>query len=107
MHSYDGTIKWDAVLVCRKRDECLDEDSGQVIVPAEAVERAADAVNGYVTCLAHARTVGFNEPDRLNLFRAFVVSEARVGEPTTGWTTLKAALAATPERSRLEGAADG
>ncbi len=99
LHSYDGTIKWDAVLVCRRTEECLVKDRGQVIVPTETNEWAADAVNDHAAQLSHARAVGFGEPDRLNLFRALVVSEARVGELTTGWMTLEAALTAPPEWS--------
>lgn len=106
LHSYDGTIKWDAVLVCRKTEGCV-EDGGQTMVPIGAHEKAVDAVNAHAARLSDTPGVGFHRPDRLNLYRALVVSEARVGEPRTGWMPLEAALRADPELAKEELAADG
>ena len=97
LHTYDGTIKWDAVLVCRKTDDVEEAETagGQdMIVPEEAVGRAQEVARAYGKRLSQDKKLGFGPPDQLNLFRAKLVSGARFGEPGPGWILLEGALAA-------------
>lgn len=76
LHSYEGTIKWDAVIVCRRAPERPSRD-GVVGLPVGASERAAARLRCYEGELAQANDIGFAAPDRLNLYRALLAAEAR------------------------------
>lgn len=92
LHSYEGTIKWDAVFVCRKGDQPPD-DATEVVVPRHAARSAATKTRKYWTRLAAKKEVGFRPPDRLNLYRAYIAAAARVGHVRPGTLSLTAALA--------------
>lgn len=98
LHSYNGTIKWDAVLVCRKAEGTVVRAGRAVVVPEGSCDRASDIVSAYAARLSGVEGIGFADPDRLNLYRALIASEARIGEPTAGWIILEAALKANPGR---------
>ena len=105
LHTYDGTIKWDAVLVCRKTDDVEEvETAGEqdMIVPEEAVGRAWEVARAYGKRLSQDKKLGFGPPDQLNLLRARLVSEARSGEPGPGWILLEGALAAKDFEELIE-----
>lgn len=91
LHSYDGTIKWDAVLVCRNVGRSSHSDEGAVVVPEEAPRRAADATLAYARRLSQEE-LGFAAPDRGNLYRALLAAEARIENSTTRWLPLQTAL---------------
>jgi putative DNA methylase len=99
LHTYDGTIKWDAVLVCRKRlDDAAygePETSGgrDVLVPEAAIGQAAEAARAYGKRLSGDKRLGFGAPDRVNLYRAHLVSEAEIGTLKEGRVLLERALA--------------
>ena len=96
LHSYEGTIKWDAVLVCRKGSEMVAEDKRPLVVRVGEVRRAADLVASYAERLSRPAKIGFRSPDRLNLFRAIVVSHSQFGSHSKGFVLLEDALQREP-----------
>lgn len=100
LHSYDGTIKWDAVFVCRKGAPVSSGKSDETAVPVTAIEHAQKKASAYAEYLAKARHVAFRAPDRINLERAMIVASAVIApvphnlmplsdalkpKPTGGW----------------------
>ena len=92
LHSYDGTIKWDAVFVCRKSTRQPKGERSLVVIPKRAIKAAAQRVKTYRTRLAGTKQLGFRAPDQLNLYRAFAVAAARVAPLTPRSLLLEAAL---------------
>lgn len=92
LHSYDGTIKWDAVLVCRKAGGRARGSGEEVVVTTRAAAAAAAKADTYWRRLAGDDRIGFRHPDRLNLYRAFLVAAARLGTPSSRLLGLGAAL---------------
>mgnify|MGYP002682144406 FL=1 len=76
LHSYDGTIKWDAVFVCRKGSQVSSASSDNAAVPRTAIKQAKQQASAYAEDLAKTRQIGFRDPDRLNLERAMIVASA-------------------------------
>lgn len=76
LHSYDGTIKWDAVFVCRKGSHVPSATSDKAVVPRTAIKQAKQQASAYAGDLAKTRQIGFRDPDRLNLERAMIVASA-------------------------------
>jgi adenine-specific DNA methylase len=76
LHSYDGTIKWDAVFVCRKSTQLPSAITENVVVTRAAIKRAKMQASGYAEDLAKNLKIGFREQDRLNLERAMIVASA-------------------------------
>lgn len=76
LHSYDGTIKWDAVFVCRKGSPVSFGASDEAAVPITAIEQAKSKASVYAEDLSKARHVAFRDPDRINLERAMIVASA-------------------------------
>lgn len=99
LHTYDGTIKWDAVLVCRKRsegaayEEPATPSERDVVVPEAAIGRAGEAAMAWGKRLSGDKRLGFGAPDRVNLYRAHLISEAAMGTLEEGWMLLERALA--------------
>ena len=96
LHSYGGTIKWDAVLVCRKGNQPATGHDQPLVVSQAEVRRAADLVTSYAERLSCPAKIGFRSPDRLNLFRAIVVSHAQFGSPSKQFVLLEDALQREP-----------
>ena len=76
LHSYDGTIKWDAVFICRKGVQVPSATSDKAVVPRTAIKQAIQRASAYAEDLAKTRQIGFRDPDRLNLERAMIVASA-------------------------------
>ena len=76
LHSYDGTIKWDAVFVCRKGAHVPSATSDKAVVSRTAIKQAKQQASAYAEDLAKTRQIGFRDPDRLNLERAMIVASA-------------------------------
>lgn len=76
LHSYDGTIKWDAVFVCRKDAAVPSRNSNEAVVPIAAISEAQRQAAAYAKELAKATHVAFRDPDRINLERAMIVASA-------------------------------
>jgi adenine-specific DNA methylase len=93
LHSYDGTIKWDAVFVCRKAKEQLEDEKSRVVVTKRAVEQAASNTRVYISRLSGETRLGFRPPDQLNLYWAYLSAAARVAPLTARSLLLEAALA--------------
>jgi adenine-specific DNA methylase len=76
LHSYNGTIKWDAVFVCRKSgpENLANEDIA--VVPRAAIREAKRRAAAFAEELSKTPKIGFREPDRLNLERAMIVAAA-------------------------------
>lgn len=78
LHSYSGTIKWDAVFVCRKRPKSGPNYNLQnpVVVPVVKISEAKEKANGYYEQLKNNIKIGFREPDYKNLERAMIVASS-------------------------------
>jgi putative DNA methylase len=97
LHSYAGTIKWDAVLVCRKGSQPAMENGEQAMVPNGTVPWATETAVGWSARLSRDESLGFRDPDELNLYRALIVSRARLAVPQEGWNDLESTLKQTTE----------
>jgi putative DNA methylase len=96
LHSYDGTIKWDAVFVCRKGTSIRPRPLEEAVVSREAIELARLRAAAYAEHLKTPR-IGFREPDRVNLERAMIVASAQLGQETVELLSLKDAIRLTRE----------
>ena len=76
LHSYDGTIKWDAVFVCRRGMPASPTAAHKAVVPRKAIEKARQRANAYAQELLEFKQISFRGPDRLNLERAMIVASA-------------------------------
>jgi putative DNA methylase len=95
LHSYHGTIKWDAVFVCRKdRPPPSVGHQQAVVVPKQAILEATRTAHVYGQRLARHERIDFRTPDLHNLQRALLVSAAVVGPQDQTVMALPAALAA-------------
>jgi len=102
LHSYNGTIKWDAVLVCRK-GLAKKNDQGVIWVPEEAIRNAELKTAAYADRLQRHQRIGFREPDVMNLKRAMLIASAEVGEKcVSGAVPLSTALRINRSRSKCE-----
>ncbi len=96
-HSYDGTVKWDAVFVYRKVPALESRRPGEAVVARDALEKALAALRGYVRRLGRKGRIGFRKADQLNLLRALVVSHAFQGCPSEEALPLQTILGMTSE----------
>lgn len=76
LHSYDGTIRWDAVFVCRKATPVNLTGVDITVVSRSAVKQAKQRAAAFAEELAKNQKIGFRDPDRLNLERAMIVASA-------------------------------
>jgi len=97
LHSYEGTIKWDAVFVCRKSSSVQPKDSDKIVVPWIAIEQAKQRAAAYAEELAKIRQIGFRDPDRLNLERALIVASGFTGQESGELVPLQDAIRYTKE----------
>lgn len=94
LHSYDGTIKWDAVLVCRKKRR-----SGKGYTPIISEASLKDAIREAVAhfeALSTYKRIGFKKPDYTNLVRALVISRSFLGKVDTSTRPMLDALKNIP-----------
>lgn len=99
LHTYDGTIKWDAVLVCRKKNGAI--KSGRPILRESALIDALSEAKAHFTALSAFTRIGFKIPDFTNLARALVVSKSFLGEEDTNTRLLLDALKTMPTPGEL------
>jgi adenine-specific DNA methylase len=93
LHSFEGTIKWDAVLVCRKgRRGHSGEESRDVVTTRDAMEQAKVELARYVESLSGNPAIGFRKPDQTNLFRGLLVAGATIRRAGTKHIPLSEAL---------------
>lgn len=92
LHSYNGTIKWDAVFVCRKDKSANPVNDGKVVVNRKAIDNAIQRSGYFAEQLAAHDEIGFREPDRLNLQRALVAASAKIVTGRSVGVPLRAAL---------------
>jgi adenine-specific DNA methylase len=91
LHTKAGTIKWDAVLVCRKADRAQPHHSELFVTP-EIFAEARAIVQRYVQLFAKEEDVAFRPPDQRNLFRALLVTQAFVSRRPSLAIPLRTAL---------------
>jgi len=106
LHTQDGTIKWDAVLVCRKPCRSVSAPAPELLVIEADIARARKRVAAYACRLSKSPRTGFRSPDQLNLFRAILVSRAIHGTATRRGVPLLEALTrwdplSTPRESKV------
>lgn len=100
LHSYDGTIKWDAVVTCVPLQVAR---AGRALeLSADQIADAVTAVLRYRRTLGGGKSIGFREPDEVNLLRALLCSKA-LGSPVhaTSTTALDQTLSDAPNMLRL------
>lgn len=68
LHSYDGTIRWDAILVLQRETS----PRGLTLVSARSVLLATESVNAWWEELSKDQAVGFRVPDARNFLRALL-----------------------------------
>jgi len=94
LHTEEGTLKWDAVLVCRPADirPSKANVAGSVMVSPRAVATAKKAARLIARKLSRNKRIGFKEQDHLNLLRALIVSKALLRTNKRGMISLESAL---------------
>lgn len=90
LHSKAGSIKWDAILVCRRGEITAQE--GHLVVSWEKIQAARTQAARYLELLGRDGKIGFNQPDLLNLFRAHLAANATHGTVDDKHVLLAAAL---------------
>ncbi len=100
LHSYQGTIKWDAVFVCRKCALISFGKPDEAAVSVTAIEQAKTKASTYAEDLAKTCHVAFREPDRINLERAMIVASAIMAPVTLDLMPLSDALKPKPTQGR-------
>lgn len=89
LHSYDGTIKWDAVFVCRKGVPVQSTKADKkLVLLRESVDKAKLKAASYAEDLAKNKRIAFREPDRLNLECAMIVASAFISSEVHSQITL-------------------
>jgi adenine-specific DNA methylase len=78
LHSFNRTIKWDAVFACRKQQNSppLSLDHDQISVLVKNLQSAKQKADQYFERFQKDEKLGFREPDRLNLERALITAAA-------------------------------
>ena len=92
LHSYEGTLKWDAVLVCRHAKIKQVSRADSIIVPERAIKRAEIVAARFNARLTAIKRLGFKPADHLNLHRALIAAASRPGLPKRGVRLLSEAL---------------
>lgn len=100
LHSYSGTIKWDAVFVCRKNRKVPLASDGSAVVVCAAIKRAKEQASRYANDLKRNKRIGFRKPDRLNLERAMIVASAAIAPECRDTVPLAEALKASSTGGR-------
>ncbi len=101
LHTYEGTIKWDAVLVCRKERNMSPE--GVPIISSASLEEALLEANAYWGNLSSHKRIGFKIPDFINLARALIVSKSFLGQADTNTQLMSNALKNIPHPESYDG----
>ncbi len=99
LHTYDGTIKWDAVLVCRKKKGVIKR--GVPVISETAFKDAVVEAESHFDALSAHKRIGFKIPDFTNLARALVVSRGFLGEADTSTRPMSDALKNIPTPGEL------
>lgn len=99
LHTYEGTIKWDAVLVCRKKQDII--ETGVPVITDSAFKDAILEAKSHFDTLSPQKRLGFKIPDFTNLARALVVSRGFLGESNTRTRLMSEALANIPTPGKL------
>ncbi len=74
LHSFTGSIKWDAVLVCRPLGQ--PRPLSGIDISSDAITRARNITDFYSHRFASHQEIGFFDPDKENLYRACLCAEA-------------------------------
>lgn len=89
LHSKEGTIKWDAVMVCRKREQ--PRTQGILVLSEKEITAAREQADWYGEKLGAVKG-GFGKPDRLNFTLACLAAAARMGMPGGEYVPLSGAM---------------
>ncbi len=100
LHTKEGTIKWDAVLVCRPGTIPDPVDPADLVVSHATLDDARRYASRYVAELKEVEAIGFNEPDVVNYICAFLASRAERAQPHADQIPLEAALALAPREGQ-------
>jgi adenine-specific DNA methylase len=94
LHTQEGSLKWDAVLICRPADirPLTGKAAWAVVVSPRAVASAQKTADRFAKKLSKNKRIGFRIQDHLNLLRALIVSKALVRTDKRGMVSLESAL---------------
>ena len=94
LHTEEGSLKWDAVLVCRPADirSLKGETMGTVMVSPKAVATAKKTARQFDRRLSKNKRIGFKAQDHINFLRALIVSKALLRTNKRGMLSLENAL---------------
>jgi adenine-specific DNA methylase len=99
LHTCDGTIKWDAVLVCRKG--MVVQIGGTPVISNENAERALNEALSHYNALSRKKRIGFKDPDFTNLVRALIISNSSLGVVTSESRSMSDVLKTIPTMGEL------
>ena len=74
LHSHNGTIKWDAVFICKKTDKTPLDIDKKIFITKNSLSKAIEKAKIYESRLVSDKSIGFRKADFINLLRAFIVS---------------------------------
>lgn len=83
LHSFEGTLKWDAVMVCRPSDS-MAEQALSPLVQQGAIATALDETEGYARTLEDHPEIGFKSQDKLNLAWAILTAKTVMAARSEG-----------------------
>jgi adenine-specific DNA methylase len=94
LHTQEGSLKWDAVLVCRPPQIRPPKERllGHVVISPKAIQTAKKTARQLARKLSRNKRIGFKEQDHLNLLRALIVSKALLRTNKRGMIPLENAL---------------
>lgn len=94
MHDFEGTLKWDAVLVCRPcpKQGIVATPCEEVTVSLDDLTRCVEQAEEYRYRLLHKPRIGFQDQDALNFVRALLAAKARAVPADDHRITLSQAL---------------
>lgn len=101
LHTYDGTIKWDAVLVCRKKR--TKNKSGTPVIKQSSFDEAVLEAIEHFNNLSPNKRIGFKVPDYINLARALVISKSFIGKGDASTRPMSEALINIPSTGDCDG----
>jgi putative DNA methylase len=84
LHSYEGTLKWDAVFVCRPAPKRGTRAAGAARVTSVDIAEAKKCGRDWANRLRKNPRLGFSPHDELNLARAVLASRARIAKNEDG-----------------------
>lgn len=101
LHTHEGTIKWDAVLVCRKK--IVKKESGIPVIEQCSFDEAIQEAREHFNKLSLNKRIGFKAVDYINLARALIISKSFISKNNVNTLPLSEALTNIPNIGNCNG----